>query len=165
MNNLIVKEDETTGKSIITIEGGLTELTPELIRGTIGDIEKAMLAQPAKDKVALETLHNFADGVYTRTVFMKAGSLITGKIHKLEHIVIIGQGSASVISEEFGSKIISAPMVFVSRPYVKRLLFVQEDMIWTTVHKNPSNTRDLDILEEEVIAKDYEETKLIKAEA
>lgn len=155
MNNLVIKENDE-GNSFITIEGGFTDLSPQMIRDSISQLEKSMIALPNEQKIAIETMHNFADGVYTRTVFMKAGSLITGKIHKLDHIVVIGQGSASVVSEEFGSKIIKAPMVFVSRPYVKRALFIHEDMVWTTVHKNPENTRDLDILEELLIAKDYE---------
>lgn len=163
MNNLIVKQDET-GKSFLTVEGGFSQLSPEMIRKSIHSLEKAMEAQPPDTKLALETMHSFADGVYTRTVFMKAGSLITGKIHKKEHIVVIGQGSASVVSEEFGSKTISAPMVFVSPPYVKRALFIHEDMVWTTVHKNPSNTRDLDVLESELIAKDYEDKPIKEIE-
>lgn len=148
-----VQEDLNT---FVTMEAGFNKLTPEVIRNSISNIEKAMLTAPEDKKIALETKHTFAEGVYCRTVLMKAGSLITGKIHKLDHIVVIGQGSARVISEEFGSKIICAPMVFYSRPMVKRLLFVQEDMIWTTVHKNPTNTRDLDILEKELIAVEYE---------
>lgn len=156
MNNLIIKEN-TEGKSFITVEAGFNALTPQMVRDSISQLEQKMLAAPEEQKIAIETTHNFSDGVYTRTVFMKAGSLITGKIHKLDHIVVIGQGSASVVSEEFGSKIIKAPMVFVSRPYVKRALFVHEDMVWTTVHKNPTNTRDLDLLEKELIAEDYKE--------
>lgn len=154
MNNLVIKEN-SEGNSFITIEGGFTELTPELIRNSISNLEESMKALPAESKIALETMHNFADGVYTRTVLMKAGSLITGKIHKLEHVVVIGHGSASVVSEEFGSKVIKAPMVFVSPPLVKRALYIHEDMVWTTVHKNPTNTRDLDVLEKELILEDY----------
>lgn len=157
MNNELVSQ--TSVDSFITVESGKTELTPVMVREAIGDLEKQMLALPEESKIAIETMHNFTDGIYTRTVFMKAGSLITGKIHKLEHIVIIGQGRASVISEEFGAKEIKAPMVFVSRPVVKRLLFVQEDMVWTTVHPNPTNTRDLKELEKLLILEDYEELK------
>jgi hypothetical protein len=152
---IIVKEN-ADGQSFLTIEGGFNSLTPKMIRQSIHSLEEAMLKVPAEKQIALETMHTFADGVYTRTVFMKAGSLITGKIHKLDHIVVIGQGSASVVSEEFGAKVISAPMVFYSRPYVKRALFIHEDMVWTTVHKNPDNIRDLDVLEKMLIAPDYE---------
>lgn len=158
MNNLILKENDD-GKRFFSIEAGVTPLTPEIIRSSIGQLQDAMVALPDATKIALETMHNFSDGVYVRTVFMKAGSLIVGKIHKLDHIVIIGQGSASVVSEEMGAQTISAPMIFHSRPYVKRALFIHEDMVWTTVHKNPTNTRDLDVLEKELIAEDYEEMK------
>lgn len=163
MSNIIL-QDTDDGKSFLTIEGGFTDLSPEMIRDSIHSLEASMMALPIEQKVALETKHSFSDGTYVRTVFMKAGSLIVGKIHKLEHVVIIGQGSASVVSEEFGSKVIKAPMVFVSRPYVKRLLFIHEDMVWSTVHKNPTNTRDLDLLEKELIAEDYDqkETEEIK---
>jgi len=156
MNNIVIQKNDE-GNSFITIEGGFSELTPKMIRDSISGLQESMLALPQDKKVALETLHNFTDGIYVRTVFMKAGSLIVGKIHKLEHTVIIGQGSASVISEEFGSKIIKAPMVFVSRPYVKRCLFIHEDMVWTTVHLNPTNSRDLDFLESQIVAEDYTE--------
>lgn len=152
----IIVQENPEGKSFLTIEGGFNNLTPKMVRESIHSLEAKMMAVPTKDKLALETLHTFAEGVYTRTVFMKAGSLIVGKIHKLEHIVVIGQGSASVVSEEFGSKVIQAPMVFMSRPYVKRALFIHEDMVWTTVHKNPDNITDLDVLEELLIAPDYE---------
>lgn len=155
MNNLVIQENQD-GNSFLTIEGGFSELTPAMIRGSISQLQDAMIALPPEQKLALETMHNFADGTYVRTVFMKAGSLIVGKIHKLEHIVVIGKGSASVVSEEFGSKIISAPMIFVSPPFVKRLLFIHEDMVWTTVHKNPTNSRDLDLLEKELIVPDYD---------
>jgi len=163
MNNIIVQETAKEN-SFSTIEAGFNNLTPLMIRDAIGNLEKQMMKVPENLKFALETMHNFADGVYTRTVFMKAGCLITGKIHKKEHVVVIGQGSASVVSEEFGSKVIAAPMVFVSRPFVKRLLFVHEDMIWTTVHQNPTNTRDLELLEKELIAEDYQEAPPINEE-
>jgi len=158
MNNLIIK-DGPDGNKFFSIEAGVTPLSPEIIRGAIGQLQSAMVALPQETKIALETMHNFSDGIYVRTVFMKAGSVIVGKIHKLDHIVIIGKGSASVVSEEMGSQVISAPMIFHSRPYVKRALFIHEDMVWTTVHKNPTNTRDLDILEKELIAEDYAELK------
>jgi hypothetical protein len=156
-NNILVAKE--CMDSFVTLEAGKMEMTPEMVRQSISEIEAKMLSAPPEHQVALETVHNFADNIYTRTVFMKAGSLITGKIHKLDHVVIIQQGSASVISEEFGAKIIKAPMVFVSRPVVKRMLFIHEDMVWTTVHQNPTNTRDLDELEKLLILEDYKELK------
>jgi hypothetical protein len=155
MNNQIIRFNENTN-SFITLEAGKNELNPELIRNSISGIEKAMLGLPNESKLGLETMHTFTDGVYVRTVLMKAGSLITGKIHKLEHTVIISQGAASIVSEDGGAKFLTAPMVFISPANVKRLLFIQQDMVFTTVHKNPDNIRDLDRLEELLMLPDYE---------
>lgn len=143
--------------TFITLESGHTPMSQNMLRKAVLGLEQVMLAAPDADKVALETMHNFTDGVYTRTVLMRAGSLITGKIHKQEHIVVVSQGAANVLSEEFGVKHITAPALFVSPPGVKRVLLIHEDMIWTTIHKNPTNTRDISILEAELIAADYSE--------
>ena len=155
MNNKEVARN--SDDSFVTIEGGKNELTQKMIREAIGGFEKKLLEAKEEDKVALKTFHDFAEGVYIRTVHMKAGTLITGKIHRIEHAVIVAQGKASVLSEEFGAKEISAPMVFISPAEAKRLFFIREDMIWTTVHPNPTNTRDLDELEKALILEDYEQ--------
>lgn len=154
MNNQLIAQECVD--SFKTIEAGKNQLTPDLLRKSILEIEERMLSVPDEQKVALETSHHFADKVYVRTVFMKAGSLITGRIHKLEHVVIVSQGSASIICEERGSQFIKSPMVFISKPTVKRLLFIHEDMVFSTVHQNPDNLRDLDELEKQLILPDYE---------
>jgi hypothetical protein len=153
-NNQIIAQE--CMDSFVTIEAGKNKLTPELLRKSISDIEQRMLEVPEEQKLALETRHHFADLVYCRTVFMKAGSLITGRIHAVEHVVVISQGRASVVCEERGSQELVAPMIFVSRAGVKRILFIHEDMIFTTVHQNPENLRDLDELEKKLILPDYE---------
>jgi len=143
-------------KQFITLEGGYSEITPELIRNSILSLETAMSGLPGETKLGLETMHNFTDGIYIRTVYMRAGSLITGKIHKLEHTVIVSKGRASIVSEDTGAREITAPMIFISPPGVKRLLFIREDMIFTTVHPNPTNTRDLAQLEAALMIESYE---------
>ena len=39
----------------------------------------------------------------------------------------------------------------------KRALYAITDLVWTTIHHNPTNTQDLKKLEKIVIAKDYKE--------
>ena len=39
----------------------------------------------------------------------------------------------------------------------KRALYAVTDLVWTTIHHNPTNTQDLDKIEDIVIAKNYEE--------
>lgn len=134
------------------------ELDTLSIREGIHSLE-AKVRECADAFDTLDVMHHFTDGIYCRTVLMRAGEIIVGKIHKREHIVVVSAGRAQVISEEFGSKDIVAPMVFKSPPGVKRALLILEDMVWTTIHKNSTNTEDMAILEDELIAKDYDEVK------
>lgn len=129
------------------------------IREGIMALEKTMKACP-EAFTSLEVMHHFTDGIYSRTCLMHKGELIVGKIHKKEHLVVVSAGHATVVSEEFGNKEIVAPAVFKSPPGVKRVLLIKEDMVWTTIHKNESNTQDMDVLEDELIAKEYSEVSL-----
>lgn len=136
-----------------------TALNVPHIRESIHSLETTMKACPDSFDT-LEVMHHFTDGIYCRTVLMHAGELIVGKIHKREHIVVVSAGRAMVISEEFGAKEIVAPCVFKSPPGVKRALQILEDCVWTTIHKNETNTEDMSVLEEELIAKEYSEVKV-----
>jgi hypothetical protein len=98
--------------------------------------------------------HYFCDKLYARQIHMPAGTIVVGKIHAKEHISIISAGVALVASEQ-GSHEIKAPMTFISLPNTKRVVYVLEDMIWTTLHPNESNTQDLDELEADLITKNY----------
>ena len=158
-NTLEITPQAPDAKQFVTLEGGFSKLSPEVIRNSILGLEKAMSGLPDESKMGLETMHNFTDGIYIRTVYMKAGSLITGKIHNKEHTVIVSSGAASIVSEDSGSNYLQAPAIFISPPGVKRLLFIHDDMVFTTVHPNPSNTRNIAQLEAELMAKDYSEVK------
>lgn len=135
------------------------ELSTDRLRTGIQSLEAVIRKHP-ESFTELDVMHHFSDGTYCRTVLMHAGELIVGKIHKKEHIVVVSAGRARVLSEEFGTKEICAPTVFKSPPGVKRVLLIEEDMVWTTVHKNESNTEDLNILEDELIAKEYGEVSI-----
>lgn len=105
--------------------------------------------------------HEFLDGVYMRTVFMKAGLIVVGKIHKQEHVAIISQGDAWVMTED-GLIRVTAPYTIKSKPGARRALYILEDMVWTTVHR--SDETDLEKLEEQLIAKDFNDPLLVEFE-
>lgn len=99
--------------------------------------------------------HHFADGQYAREIFIPKHSIVIGKIHKHAHPNVISLGDVTVVTE-FGIKRMKAPLTFVSQPGTKRALITHEDTIWTTNHLNPTNTKDLLIIEEDIIAPTYE---------
>lgn len=121
------------------------------------------LAESLKDyeQEELPVHHEFLSGIYMRTVFMKAGLIVVGKIHKQEHVAIISKGDAWVMTEE-GLIRVTAPFQFNSKPGARRALYILEDMVWTTVHR--SDETEIDKLEEQLIAKDFDDPILIEFE-
>ena len=93
--------------------------------------------------------HYFAPGVYIREIFMPAGAIIIGKIHKTEHFNIIQQGRVSIIHDDYSHEELKAPHTFVSRPGVQKVLYIHEDTVWSTVHL--TEERDLEKLEAALI--------------
>ena len=83
--------------------------------------------------------------------------LLTGKIHKHKHPNFLLKGEVLVLTETGGSEVLKAPLSMISEPGTKRALYAITDLVWTTIHHNPTNTEDLKELEKIVIAKDYEE--------
>lgn len=96
--------------------------------------------------------HHFAPHVYIREIFMPAGSVVIGKIHKTEHFNIIQQGSVTLMNEDGSRETLTAPITFVSKPGVQKVLYIHEDTVWSTVHL--TENRDLDSLEAELIEPD-----------
>ena len=100
--------------------------------------------------------HTFADGIYIRQMDMMKGSIVVGAIHKHLHVWFLLTGHITVATEDMTEDYI-APCYVVSTPGVKRVILANEDSIFVNIHKNPSNTQDVDELEKEIVALNYEE--------
>jgi hypothetical protein len=105
----------------------------------VDQLEKAMI-NSGKAPAACQWTHIFTPGLYTRQIFMPAGSLITSEIHKTEHPFIVSQGVVSVLMEGEEELKIKAPYIGVTKPGTRRVLFVHEDCIWTTCHPTDKTT-------------------------
>lgn len=104
--------------------------------------------------------HRFSEDVYTREIFMPKGLLIVGKTHKTRHLNIVLTGECDVmINGEI--KHIKAPFTFESLAGSQKTLYIYEDCRWMTIHVNPDNETDVDILEERYIDGDDEQPHLI----
>lgn len=100
--------------------------------------------------------HTFADGIYVRQMTMKQDSVVVGAIHNHLHIWFLLTGCITVATEDTTEDYI-APCYVTSTPGVKRVIYANEESIFVNVHKNPTNTQDLDKLENEIVSKNYEE--------
>jgi len=98
--------------------------------------------------------HTFVEGSYIREIFMPKGTILTSKIHKICHPYFIMKGEVSVVTEE-GTVKIKAPFQGITKPGTKRAIYVHEDCVWITVHS--TNETDLDKIEDQIIAKNFDE--------
>lgn len=96
-------------------------------------------------------------GMYARELFIPKGALIVGKLHKNPHLSVVLKGKISVASEK-GKHYFEAPCVLPSSAGDKRVGYAEEDTIWLTVHLTSHlSEAEMDLIEDEVIAKSYEE--------
>ena len=100
--------------------------------------------------------HTFTDGIYIRQMSMKKDSFVIGKIHRHNHVWFLLTGKISVVDEHDTVDHI-APCYVEAPAGSKRVIYAHEDSIWVNIHANPTNTQDLQELEDLIIAKDYEE--------
>jgi hypothetical protein len=111
-----------------------------------------------QEQIDCPVTHEFAPGVYMRTIFMPKGTFVIGKSHKTEHFNIVHTGKCRLMMDGEVS-LVEAPHMFVSKPGVKKILMILEDMNWSTVH--PTDETDLEILEAEHVLTEEEEKGMI----
>lgn len=131
------------------------DMTPEQARGKIMALEAAILAMP-EQLIEIETTHYFAPGVYMRQVRIPKGTVLTGLIHKTEHMNILSLGELTVWTED-GMKRIRASTVIKSQPGIKRAAYAHEESVWITVHPNIENETDVTKLEKLLVVKTFQE--------
>ena len=141
------KNEITSRKKILELEKNLFESDLDGIVSNNGEILRS-------EDFPLK--HSFADGIYIRQMNMKKDSVVVGAIHNHLHVWFLLTGHITVATEDNIEDYI-APCYVTSTPGVKRVIYANEESIFVNVHKNPTNTQDLDELESEIVSKNYEE--------
>jgi quercetin dioxygenase-like cupin family protein len=133
-------------------------------RDKILTFEKEMSTLPDVfygDSESCPLTHKFAEGVYVREIFIPKGMCVVGKIHKHSHPNFLLKGEVCVITEAGGKEYLKAPLSIISPAGIKRIVLAVKDTVWVTVHV--TSETDLEKIEEEVIAKTYEEFDKFKS--
>lgn len=79
--------------------------------------------------------HVFTPGLYTRTILMQEGALVTSMVHRERHQYVVSKGSALVKIGNGEWIRIDAPYVGITEAGTRRVLFILEECVWTTAHK------------------------------
>ena len=135
------------------------QLSKEQFRNGIMKVQENLENHPnGLTGEALEKLnplkHSFADGCYIREIFNPKGELLVTKIHKVSHPFFLMKGDMTILMED-GIKRIKAPHYGITPAGTKRIIYCHEDCVFVTVHA--TKLTDIKAIEEEVIAKDFDE--------
>lgn len=106
-------------------------------------LEREVLALPQTD---LRTEHALMGKVYARTITVPAGTVLTGALHKKDHINIV-EGDITVTTDE-GPRRITGYHVFTVKAGSKRAGFAHSDTKWTTVCH--TELTDIEAIEDEM---------------
>lgn len=77
--------------------------------------------------------HYFAPGMYAREMTIPEGVVVTGAVHRHEHLCTVSKGRLMVSTDE-GMREVSAPCTLVSKAGTKRVGYALEETVWTTYH-------------------------------
>ena len=128
------------------------------LREKIVKLQEAILDMPGAvrgDQPDCPVIHTFAPGLYKREIFNPADHLIVTKIHKMDHFYFLIQGSMSILTEQ-GKVFIKAPYHGITKAGTKRVIYTHEPCIFITVHSNPDDIRDMEVIENRLIAEDFD---------
>jgi len=128
------------------------------MRDKIMLFEQALSEQPGAfvgESDEFPVVHEFADGLYIRSLHIPKGGCITGKIHRFSHPSFLMKGEISIVSESGGVQRLKAPCMVIAPSGTKRVGYAHEDTVWTTVHATKET--DLKKIEAEVIAPSFED--------
>lgn len=130
--------------------------TRHLVLEQIEALEREMIRLP---QAQIPVTHHFSKGIYAREIRIPKGTLLTGMLHKDEHLNIVSSGDMTVVTEK-GVQRILGPCTMASLPGSKKFGFAHEDTIWTTIHA----TDETDIEKLEADLRDQRESVKLAAD-
>ncbi len=125
------------------IEFGQPTEPAKVVRQKITDLGLAMLAlDDGKTEPPVE--HEFMDGIYIRRMFIPKGTLLVGKIHRLECLNVVERGDIAILTET-GAKRVKAGFTLVSPAGIQKVGYANEDTVFTNVFR--TDEKDVSKLE------------------
>ena len=100
--------------------------------------------------------NEFSDQLYMRKMYMPKECVVISAIHHTEHFWFLLKGKILVTTEGEQIEYI-APCYEKSLKGAKRLILSLEDSLFINVHKNPTNTRDMEEIEKSLYSITMEE--------
>jgi len=100
--------------------------------------------------------NEFSDQLYMRKMYMPKECVVISAMHHTEHFWFLLKGRILVTTDSEQIEHI-APCYEKSMKGAKRLILSLEDSLFINVHKNPTNTKDMEEVEESLYSITIEE--------
>lgn len=130
-------------------------------RASVLKLEQAILAMPGAYTSEGDVSHHFSEGLYARELRIPADTMLVGQIHLQGQINFLMKGTIRVSTDD-GMKELTAPQIVVTGPGTKRAGYAVTDVVWVTVLA--TDETDLAIMKDKVIAKDFNDPRLVAKE-
>ena len=95
-------------------------------------------------QVTGETRHHFSDNMYARELFIPAGTVVVGALHKSKHLYMVVTGKCKA-SSQYETVDIEAPYIGETIPGTKRVIYAETDCVWIGFF--PTQLTDIDEIE------------------
>jgi len=137
------------------------------VRGRIEDLEASMKVEIEAGNME-QTIddcaenndqadHFFAKDVYARGLWIPAGTVVVGKLHRESRVCIVASGSCTFVNE-FERQVVQAPWVGEFKAGSKTAVFAHSDTYWIACHG--TDITDPDELVEELVSPDHEDYQM-----
>lgn len=113
----------------VTYGKGFAPVAAVPMRQKVEQLEAAMTQLP---QVHCPVAHFNAPGMMARRMEIPAGTVVTGAIHKVEHLIIIAKGRLRIVTED-GTRDVAAGDIITCKPGMKNAVTALEDSAWVNV--------------------------------
>ena len=110
----------------------MNEIFKLLDSPTVERIQAFQKAHAQLPQIEVPVDHLFAEGLYGRPMYLRAGESVVGAKHGKEHLCIV-VGHCIVVDGQSRRELVGWN-AFVSHPGAKRAIVAIEDTVWMTVH-------------------------------
>lgn len=125
----------------------------EEIRAQIMAVKDHLLALTEGERMELPVEHEFVDGMYVRRLFIPAGTIVVGKIHKKACFNVVERGEISVLTEH-GSRRLEAGFTGISMPGIQKLGFAHTDTVFVNIFR--TDITDIETIEQDIACESYD---------
>lgn len=113
----------------VTYGKGFAPVPATAMRQKVEQLEVTMLGLP---QVHCPVAHFIAPGIHARRMEIPAGTVVTGAVHKVEHLIVIAKGRLRIVTDD-GTRDVAAGDVLTCKPGMKNAVTALEDSAWVNL--------------------------------